>query len=42
MVLNDEVELAVKRINTIIDAEQMRYARMENYVLEVLEDVETH
>ena len=30
VVLNDEVELAVKRINTIIDAEQMRYARMEN------------
>ena len=42
VVVNDEVELAVKRINTIIDAEQMRYARMENYVLEVLEDVETH
>ena len=42
VVLNDEVELAVKRINTLIDAEQMRYARMENYVLEVLEDVETH
>ena len=42
VVLNDEVELAVKRINTIIDAEQMRYARMENYVLEVLDDVETH
>ena len=42
VVLNDEVELAVKRINTIIDAEQMRYARMENYVLAVLEDVETH
>ena len=42
VVLNDEVELAVKRINTIIDAEQMRYARMENYVLEVLEAVETH
>ena len=42
VVLNDEVQLAVKRINTIIDAEQMRYARMENYVLEVLEDVETH
>ena len=42
VVLNDEVELAVKRINTIIDAEQMRYAQMENYVLEVLEDVETH
>lgn len=42
VVLNDEVELAVQRICTIIDAEQMRYARMENYVLEVLEDVETH
>ena len=42
VVLNDQVDLAVQRINTIIDAEQMRYSRMENYVLEVLEDVETH
>ena len=42
VVLNDEVELAVQRINTIIDAEKMRYARMENYVMEVLEDAETN
>ena len=33
---------AVERINTIISAEQMRYARMENYVLEVLKDVEAN
>ena len=36
VVLNDEVELATGRINTIIDAESMRYSRMENTVLEVL------
>ena len=42
VVLNDEVELAVERINTIISAEQMKYARMENYVLEVLKDVEAN
>lgn len=41
VVLNDEVELAVRRINTIIDAEKMRYSRMENTILEVLKDVET-
>ncbi len=41
VVLNDEVELAVQRINTIIDAESMRYSRMENTVLEVLNDVST-
>ncbi len=41
VVLNDEVELATGRINTIIDAESMRYARMENTVLEVLKDVST-
>ncbi len=39
VVLNDEVERAVARINTIIDAESMRYRRMENTVLEVLKDV---
>lgn len=38
VVLNDEVDLAVARINTIIDAEKMRYARMEDTILEVLED----
>lgn len=38
VVLNDEVELAVQRIQTIINAEQMRYSRMEQLVLEVLEN----
>ena len=41
VVLNDEVEKAVARINTIIDAESMRYQRMENTILEVLNDVTT-
>lgn len=41
IVLNDEVEKAVERINTIIDAEHMRYSRMENTILEVLKDVST-
>ena len=41
IVLNDEVELAVDRIKTIIDAESMRYPRMENTILEVLNDVST-
>ncbi len=41
VVLNDEVELATGRINTIIDAESMRYSRMENTVLEVLKYVST-
>ena len=41
IVLNDEVEKAVGRINTIIDAENMRYSRMENTILEVLKDVST-
>lgn len=36
VVLNDEVDLAVERIHTVINAEQMKYSRMENYVLEVL------
>lgn len=35
VVLNDEVEQAVARINTIIDAENLRYSRMKNTVLEV-------
>lgn len=42
VVLNDEVELAVGRINTIIDAEKMRYSRMEKTVLEVLQDAQTN
>lgn len=41
IVLNDEVEKAVDRISTIIDAEHMRYSRMENIILEVLKDVST-
>ena len=41
IVLNDEVEKAVDRISTIIDAEHMRYSRMENTILEVLKDVST-
>ena len=41
VVLNDEVEKAVDRIQTIIDAEKMRYSRMENLILEVMEDAET-
>ena len=41
IVLNDEVEKAVERTNTIIDAEHMRYSRMENTILEVLKDVST-
>ena len=42
VVLNDEVERAVTRIRTIVDAESMRYSRMENTILEVLKDVSTH
>ena len=41
IVLNDEVEKAVGRINTIIDAESMRFSRMENTIMEVLNDVST-
>lgn len=41
VVLNDEVELAVERINTIIDAESMRYSRMENTIMEVLDNAGT-
>ena len=36
VVLNDEIPLAVERIHTIINAESMRYSRMENYILEVV------
>ncbi len=35
VVLNDEVEQAVARLNTIIDAESLRYSRMENTIKEV-------
>jgi guanylate kinase len=36
VVINDEVPLAVERIQTIISAESMRYTRMDNYILEVI------
>ena len=41
VVLNDEVDAAVARIETIIEAEGMRYPRMEKTVMEVIENVET-
>lgn len=41
VVLNDEVDAAVARIETIIEAEGMRYPRMEKTVMEVFEHVET-
>ncbi len=41
VVLNDEVDAAVARIETIIEAEGMRYPRMETTVMEVFEHVET-
>lgn len=42
VVMNDTVEGAVARIETIMQAEQMRYSRMENTILEVLDHVKTH
>lgn len=42
VVLNDEINLAIERIHTIIDAEKMRYVRMENVVLEVMENAESY
>ncbi len=42
VVVNDEVDRAVERINTIIEAEQMRFARMDQeYIRGVLEDAQT-
>ena len=42
VVINDKVDDAVERINTIIEAEQMRFARMdEEYIRGVLENAET-
>jgi len=41
VVLNDEVDAAVARIETIIEAEGMRYPRMEKTIMEVFEHVET-
>jgi len=36
VVLNDEIADAVKRIHTILEAENMRYPRMKHYILEEL------
>ncbi len=41
VVLNDEVDKAVNRINTILEVENMRYSRMETTVMEVMKDVST-
>ena len=41
VVINDEVDLAVERINTIVEAETMRYGRMEQCIMEVLDNAET-
>lgn len=42
VVLNDEIDKAVERINTILEAEQMRFARMDqDYIRGVLEHAQT-
>lgn len=41
VVINDDVDQAVERINTIIDAEKMRYCRMDDYIRGVLENAQT-
>ena len=41
IVLNDDVDAAVDRVNAIIDAETMRYSHMKNTVLEVMNYVGT-
>ncbi len=42
VVINDEVDEAVDRINTIIEAEQLRFSRMdEDYIRGVLEHAQT-
>ena len=38
VVLNDEVDQAVQRIQTIIEAEKMRYSHMEDLIMEVMND----
>lgn len=42
VVLNDEVEAAIGRIEAIMQAETMRYSRMKDTILEVMKDVETY
>lgn len=41
VVMNDEVEAAVNRIETIFEAEGMRYSRMQETILEVMNYAET-
>lgn len=41
VVVNDEVDAAVHRIETILEAESMRYSRMEKTILEVMNHAET-
>lgn len=41
VVMNDEVEAAVNRIETIFEAESMRYSRMQETILEVMNYAET-
>lgn len=41
VVLNDVLDTAVSRMNTIMDAELMRYNKMKNTIAEVLNDVST-
>ncbi len=41
VVVNDEVDAAVRRIETIFEAESMRYSRMEKMILEVMNHAET-
>ena len=36
VILNDDLDEAIERINTVIDAENMRYSRMEKYIMDVL------
>lgn len=42
VVINDHVPAAVQRINTIIEAENMRYSRMKDMIMEVLRDAQTN
>lgn len=42
VVVNDTVAAAVERIEAIMTSENLRYARMKNTILEVLEDVKTY
>jgi len=36
VILNDDLDEAIECINTVIDAENMRYSRMEKYIMDVL------